>query len=200
MESSPRSHMAVWSRGLVGSTRQTETIPSPLPVYMATKLGRMRTNLEGHTHNATRSFGHVFLRDDMANLKDYISATIMLMAIKLGRGVTYYEGIKLIKSHHHIITWSAWQTKTIISPLAQCLWLQNLIRWQLTFRDFLPKRHMNIYSRDLARLHDKRKVLYLHHHNAYEQTWQDIDLPWAASTHKVTWPYSHVVFQNRVKN
>ena len=36
---------------------------------------------------------------------------------------------------------------------------------------------------------------YLHHHNVHgHQTWQGIDLPWAPPTHKVAWPFDHVVF------
>ena len=37
-----------------------------------------------------------------------------------------------IKSHDHIIMWSCrikWQTKIIIYPLTQCLWLSILAEW-----------------------------------------------------------------------
>ena len=45
------------------------------------------------------------------------------------------------------------------------------------------------------------KTIYLHYHNAYGQkAWQDGVLPWATSTHKVTWPYNHVVLQDHVTN
>ena len=55
----------------------------------------------------------------------------MSMATKIGRMVTYIDRVLPINSHDHIIT-SSWeitcQTKNIISPLPQCLWLQNLAR------------------------------------------------------------------------
>ena len=50
------------------------------------------------------------------------------MATKLGRMVTYLEGLTTIKSHNILITWSCkamWQTKIIISLLPKCLWPQT---------------------------------------------------------------------------
>ena len=41
----------------------------------------------------------------------------------------------------------------------------------------------------------------LPHHNGYDQqTWQDGDLSWGAPTHKVTWPFDHVVLGDCVTN
>ena len=34
---------------------------------------------------------------------------------------------------------------------------------------------------------------------ADHQTWQDGDFPWRSSTHKVIWPFDHVVLQVLVK-
>ena len=51
------------------------------------------------------------------------------MTTKLGRMVTYLEGLLTIKSFSALITWSCkvmWQTKTIISPLPKCLGPPNL--------------------------------------------------------------------------
>ena len=45
------------------------------------------------------------------------------------------------------------------------------------------------------------KTLYLHYHNAYgHQTGQDSDLSGGAPTHKVTWPFDHVILRNQVTN
>ena len=57
------------------------------------------------------------------------------------------------------------------------------------------------WSRDLVMLRDKLKPLYLHYHNIYgHKTWQDGDLPLVASTHKVKWPYNHLVLRDDVTN
>ena len=46
--------------------------------------------------------------------------------------------------------------------------------------------HMNVWPRDLARSCDKLK--HLQYRKAYcRQTWQDSDLSWWASIHKVIW-------------
>ena len=57
------------------------------------------------------------------------------------------------------------------------------------------------WSRDLVTLRDKLKPLYLHYHYIYgHKTWQDGDLPLVASTHKVKWPYNHLVLRDDVTN
>ena len=46
----------------------------------------------------------------------------MAVATKLGKLVTYYEGLSPIKSHDPFITWSCkitWQTKFITTPLPE---------------------------------------------------------------------------------
>ena len=57
------------------------------------------------------------------------------MAIKRGRMIFYLEEFLIIKLYHPLIRWSSkitWQAKAIISPLAQCLWPPNLLRWWYT--------------------------------------------------------------------
>ena len=54
------------------------------------------------------------------------------MAAKLSRMETYLDKLLPIKSHHLLITWSCKitrKTKTITSPLSQCLWPPNLAGW-----------------------------------------------------------------------
>ena len=57
----------------------------------------------------------------------------MLMATKLGRVVTYHEGLPSTKLHDPLVTQSCkiiWQTKIFISPLLQCLGtMPNLAGW-----------------------------------------------------------------------
>ena len=106
-------------------------------------------------------------------LKPFISTTTMPMTTKLGRGVTYPEGVPM--SHGYIITWSCkimWQTKIIYS-VPQYLWSPNLTGWVLTMRSFFPLTHMTLWSRGLASLREIFDLLYLYYNKAYgHQTWQ----------------------------
>ena len=55
--------------------------------------------------------------------KNIFTAT-MHMATKLGKVVTHNGRFPTVKSYDALISWSceiAWQRKTIISPLRQCL-------------------------------------------------------------------------------
>ena len=53
---------------------------------------------------------------------------------------------------------------------------------------------MTLSSRGLARSRDKLKPWYIHYHRAYEyQAWQDGNLKWPASIHKVIGPFAHLV-------
>ena len=59
----------------------------------------------------------------------------MPVVTKLGRVVTYSEGLPPIKSHGSLSTYSyniMWQTEVFIYPLLQCPWPQNLVVWWLT--------------------------------------------------------------------
>ena len=96
-----------------------------------------------------------------------------------------------------INTWSckvSWQSKTIISPLPQLLWLPNLADWWFTLRSSYQFIDMTFYSRGLVKSHDKLKTLYFRYHNIYyQQIWQGVDKPWGALIQKVTWSFNHVV-------
>ena len=92
------------------------------------------------THKITRPFKHVFLRNHVTNWK-HISTAAVSMATKLGRMVTYLEGLLPIKLHDPLIACSykiTYQTKTIISPLPQYLWPPNLAGLWLTSRGLFP--------------------------------------------------------------
>lgn len=70
-------------------------------------------------------FDYVVWQDQILN-KNYLNFTTRVaMATKIFRMANYLDGLLLIKSHDHFITWRCEmtkQTKTIISLLSQCLW------------------------------------------------------------------------------
>ena len=64
------------------------------------------------------------LKGHVTEENHYISTTRVPMATKLDKMITYFDGLLPIKSHDSLITWSCgitWKTKTIISPIPQCL-------------------------------------------------------------------------------
>ena len=57
---------------------------------------------------------------------------------KIGSILIYLHVFLPLKSHHPLITWPCkitWPTKIIISPLPQCQWPPNLLRWWYTLTD-----------------------------------------------------------------
>ena len=84
-------------------------------------------------------------------------------------------------SHDLLITscWGiTWQTQTILwPPMLEGVWSIK--------RGSLPQSHITFHP------------LYLHYHSAYgRKTWRDCDLPWASSTHKMTWAYNYVALRD----
>ena len=71
-------------------------------------------------------------------------------------------------------------------PLATKMWL--------SLSGFYSLSHTTIWSCRLAGSHDRLKTLYFHYHHSYgHKTFQDGELPRAASTNYVTWSYNNVV-------
>ena len=127
------------------------------------------------------------------------------MTTKLGRMVTYFEGLLTIRSLIPLITWCCkvtWQTKTIISPIPQCLWPPNLLGWWLTLSCSDPQSYSTLWSHDSAKSRDKQKLSYIHYYKAYNhQTWQNGDhLPWGAPIVIATWPFNHVILLEDMAN
>ena len=63
----------------------------------------------------------------------------MQVATKLDRMLIYIQQLLTKKLLDPLVPWSSkitWQTKTIISPVLQCLWPRNLAGWRLTLRGF----------------------------------------------------------------
>ena len=114
----------------LGLARSCDKI-KPLYLYYhsaySTKPGLMLNSLEGLP--VTWPIDHVVLRDHVTNLKHIFTATAPV-ATKLGRMVTYVDGLLLMKLHDPLITWCCkifWQTKIIMFPIPPCLWLQNMV-------------------------------------------------------------------------
>ena len=80
--------------------------------------------------------------------------------------------------------------KPPLPRLPRCLWSPKLAGVWLTLRGSYH---------GLARPNDKVKLLYLHYHSAYDhKTYQEGELLWATSTHKVMWLYNYVVLRVQV--
>ena len=63
------------------------------------------------------------------------------------------------------------------------------------------KAEMAGWSESIWNLLQQLKTLYLDFHIDYGyQTWLGGDLPWETPTHKVTWPFDHVVLQDHLIN
>ena len=86
------------------------------------------------THKVTSPYNHV-------NKLIHISTTTMPMTTKLEPIVIYLARLLSINSHDYIITPSCetkWQTKIIIYPPPQCLWLTNWAERGYKMGSFLP--------------------------------------------------------------
>ena len=131
--------------------------------------------MRASTHKITLPFCHMVLWDHWTNSNYYNSSTRVAIATKLWWMVTWFNGLLPKNSHECFITWSSditWQTKSIISPLPQCLWKPNWLRWWLIWRVYKPESQIVLWSHGLARSRDKWKPLYLHYQSAYgNQTW-----------------------------
>ena len=93
------------------------------------------------TYKFTWPFDHMVLQGHETNKNHFMFTSIVPLATKLGTMITYLDRFPPLKSHDSLITWSdeiTWKTKTIISPIPQCLWLQNLVRWWLNLSGSHP--------------------------------------------------------------
>ena len=148
----------------------------------------------------------------LTNDNHYISPPRVLMATRLGKMITYLDGLLPIKSLGPLITWSyeiTWQTKSIISLIPQYLRPLNLVGYWLSLRGSYRYSHLTIYLSGLAWSRDNLNAFYLYHYNTYgHQTWQGCDIPWRSLTHtvldpsitwfcKVTWhvKYGHKTYE-----
>ena len=160
------THMDLQSHGLARSRDKLK------PLYLYYQNGySQETWQDGDiswgalTHKVIWLSDHVVLQDQVTSLKHHIFTAAVAMATKVGKIVIYLEGLLATKLHISRVTWSCkimWQTRSIISPLQQCLWPTNLARWWLTLRGSNLYSHMSFKPRGLARSRDKLNRLYLH--------------------------------------
>ena len=131
--------MSRWWHGLV-ITWLTDTVISLLTwcLWLLNLAGWQVIMMESSLYSHMALWSHCFTRS-CYKLKPYLHYQ-NAFGPKRGRKMIYLEQILTIKSHGHIIMWSCeitWDTKIIIYPLPQCLWLPNLARWEYTMRNFL---------------------------------------------------------------
>ena len=84
--------------------------------------------------------------------------------------------------------------KMFISQLSQWLWPPNLVEWWIIIRGSYPSNHSPLWSPNLPRSLNKLKSLNPHYHSACSnQTREDRDLLWEASSRNVIWSFDHMV-------
>ena len=113
-------------------TLQTKTIIPLLPDHQSWQDGNL--TWQAPTYKVKWPFDHMVLQGHETNKNHFMFTAIVPLATKLGTMITYLDRFLPLKSHDSLITWSyeiKWKTKTIISPIPQCLWLQNLVGWWL---------------------------------------------------------------------
>ena len=123
----------------------------------------------------------------------YVSTTMELIATKVGRIVTYLEGLLPIKLHRSLITLTTWfceitwhtisiYISTTTAPmttrlgrvvinfkrlLGKCLWPPDLAGWWLTLRGSWVLSLMTLEPRGRTRSLAKLKLLYLYYHSLW---------------------------------
>ena len=118
----------------------------------------------------------------------------MAKTTKLGRMVTYLNGLLLLKSHNAFITWSCeitWQTETIMSPIPQCVWKPNLVTTCLQWLLLTIKSYNTLFTWS-------RTVTWKTKTIASPRNLGDGELLREAPAHKVPWHFNQVVLQGHV--
>ena len=136
------SHITLLSRDLERSSYKQK----PLYLYYQSAYGRQswqdgNLTWQAPTYKVTWPFDHMVLQGHETNKNHFMFTTIVPLATKLGTMITYLDRFLPLKSHDSLITWSyeiTWQTETIISPIPQCLWLQNFVGWWLNLSGSHP--------------------------------------------------------------
>ena len=123
------------------------------------------------------------------------------MATKLGKMVTYIDGLTPINLHQPLITWSWGITCKLKSLYLYCHRAYDHRTWQAGYLPLGVSTHNVIPPLSLARSRNKLKPLYLHYHNIYgHKTRQCDELLWLPFTHKVKWPYNDLVLWDHMTN
>ena len=117
-----KSHdtLIMWSCGVTWQT-------NPLYLHYQSACGHQiweDGDLPWGAHKVTWRFDHIVLQHHVTNQNHDIFIITVPMTTKHVRMMTYLEGLLTIKSQDAFITWACMitlQSKTIISPLPQCL-------------------------------------------------------------------------------
>ena len=119
----------------------------------------------------------------------------MAKTTKLGRMVTYLNGLLLLKSHNAFITWSweiTWRAETIMSPIPQCVWQPNLFTTCLQWLLLTIKSYNTLFTWS-------RTVTWKTKTITSPRNLGDGDLLWEAPAHKVPWHFDHVILSEKLK-
>ena len=119
----------------------------------------------------------------------------MAKTTKLGRMVTYLNGLLLLKSHNAFITWSCeitWQTETIMSPIPQCVWKPNLVTTCLQWLLLTIKSYNTLFTWS-------RTVTWKTKTIPSPRNLGDGELLREAPAHKVPWHFDHMVLREKLK-
>ena len=123
------------------------------------------------------------------------------MATKLGRMVTYIDGLTPINLHQ---LWSRGLEASHGKLKSLYLYYHSAYdhwTWQAGDLPLEASTHNVIPPLSLARSRNKLKPLYLHYHNIYgHKTRQCDELLWLPFTHKVKWPYNDLVLWDHMTN
>ena len=90
--------------------------------------------------------------------KKYNYTTRVYMVTRLGRMITYLDGLLPIKAHDPLIKWFCKimrLTKTIVSRITWWIRSPNLVGWWHTLSDSHTESYSKLWSRDLVRSRDK---------------------------------------------
>ena len=134
-------------------------------------------------------FSSIFL-DGPAEVFSYVLFIVVLGACHMPRTSEIMETADLKKYEKSCSS----ITKSLTSPPSQFPLPPNLAGFWLTIGRSNLWSQKTHWSSGLAKSRGKLTPLYLQHHNVNPyQTWQDGDLPWEASTHKLKRLVDHVV-------
>lgn len=149
---------------------------------------------EASTNKISQSWSMWSSEDEWQIENIYLTNTLP-MATKLGRVMTYREGLLLIKLPGHLITWSCkitWKIrKCFISTITMLTntKLSSVVAYGERLRPIKSNDHLNKWY---VRSRDRLKTLNL---NAYgTHTCQGGDIRLVAPTQKVIWPFNHVLW------
>ena len=119
------------------------------------------------------TWNHYIFCDHLTTWNHYISDIALPLTVKLGRMVTYLEGLLFTKPRKSLITWSCkvtWKMKTITFYDHQT-WQDGDLPWWAPHKVTWPFEHSI----------DKLKPLYLQYRSSSgHQTWQSGDSTWGS--------------------